>query len=164
MGRVYYKESVQLSARKFWRFIPVFMGLMILSEMIMNDNVHLNLTSIVSVVALITATGVLSYLINSLQLKVKITSKGIQYKMMPFFKKKRIILWDEIASCSIVESPRVSSADRRILVNFMERKITLTGNNGLSILTYSGERYLIGSKQPRKINRALKKVMRKINK
>jgi len=155
MGRVYYKESVQLSARKFWRFIPVFMGLIITAEIVLNKSVRLNFTVITSVLALVSVALLLSYLINKVRLKLKITSKGIQYKMVPFLRRKRMLKWKDIAACSVIQSPTYNTADRRLITNIIERKITLTGNNGISVLTKSGERYLIGSKNPEKLKKVL---------
>jgi hypothetical protein len=157
---MYYKETIQLSDRKFWRIIPVLIGLIIIIEMVFDDSVRFNLTSGLGMLSILSATLLLSYLISNLKLKIKITSKGIHYRMFPFLKKKRVVKWKDIQSCSVVESPVGTTVDRRLIVNIIERKITLTGNNGISIITKSGDRYLIGSKNPEDLKSALLRAVK----
>ena len=126
--------------------------------MLLSSTFHATYASMFSMAFLALAVIAVSYLISALELKIKITSKGIQYKMVPFSRKKQVIRWNEIASCSIVESPIGTSADRRLIQNMIERKITLNGNNGISILTTPGDRYLIGTRNTKAVKKILKNV------
>jgi len=160
MGTVYYKESVQISARKFWRLIPLFIGMVIIIEMVLDDSVQFNLANGLSMFTILSISLLLSYLISNLRLKLKISSKGIHYKMLPFLKKNGLVKWKDIQECSVIESPIGTTVDRSLIANIIERKITLTGNNGISIVTTSGERYLIGSKNPEYLKRALTRAVK----
>ncbi|MDA8692940.1 hypothetical protein N9L92_02680, partial [Saprospiraceae bacterium] len=100
-------------------------------------------TKILTFISVIAVTTLIVLLLRRLKLKVDINDKRIKYKMTPLHSKSHKIKWDEIASCEIIKTSKSAHWHGGNL-NHGELKYSLTGRNGLSILTKEGIRYFIG--------------------
>lgn len=106
--------------------------------------------------------GGLWFLIR-LELKVAVSSRGIEYKMMPFHQKKRVIPWDNIRSIKISRTPRHHSWQRGYNSYMLQKKFTFSGRNGISIETTDGQVIFLGSGRVSKLQKALQKANEKFN-
>lgn len=84
--------------------------------------------------------------LRRLELKVSINDRRIKFKMSPFHQKSKRINWDEVASCKVVKTPLAAQWHGSNLHLLDEHWFSLSGRNGLSLLTRDGQSYFIGCK------------------
>ncbi len=101
------------------------------------------------------------WIIIRLQLKVAVTKKGIDYKMSPLHTKKKRIKWDEVEECKVIETPKVAHMHSGNMKFWYEKKFTLSGRNGISVITKDGERYFIGTRETADLKRSIIKALGK---
>jgi len=82
--------------------------------------------------------------LRRLELKVSINHKRIKYKMAPYHMKSKRIAWKEVTSCQVVKTPLASQWHGSNIRFCKENWFSLSGRNGLSVLTRDGESYFIG--------------------
>ncbi len=96
--------------------------------------------------------------LRRLELKVSINQKRIKYKMAPYHAKSKRISWDEVTSCKVVKTPLVAQWHGSNVHFFREKWFSLSGRNGLSLLTRDGEAYFIGCKDVEGLAKFLAKL------
>lgn len=157
----YFKETVHMPSRKLLATaliaIPLIVAFAAFNKVYVTESLGLSLATMGTILCL---TGLVSYLIYSLELKTKVTSRGVEVRMRPFFPKKRIIGWDEMESCTMVTAPRMAIRQGEDMAFIMERRFTLNGLNGVSIVTKDGEQIFIGSLRPEKLKKAIETAWR----
>lgn len=92
----------------------------------------------------ILALGGWLWWLRHLELKVSIDRKRIKYKMAPWHSKSKRIAWKEVASCKVVKTPLAAQWHGSNIHFCRENWFSLSGRNGLSLLTRDGEQYFIG--------------------
>lgn len=102
--------------------------------------------------------GLIIFAITRIKLKTKVTSKGIDVKLSPFYRSKVKIPYSDVVSYRIEETQPFAIKTTRDFNSWFEKKFTLTGRNGVSITTCDGDNYFIGSTDPKALNKALKKA------
>ncbi len=92
------------------------------------------------------------------RLKTAVTEKGITYKMSPLHARKHRIKWEELASYSIVETPRLAAHDGTEGF-WLADKFTFSGWNGVLLKTCGGKRIFIGSHRLQEMQKAIEKAV-----
>lgn len=103
--------------------------------------------------------GTIWWLIK-VELKVTVNEKGIKFKMSPNHATKRFIAWDEIESCDLVKTSELAQWSGGNITFNHERRVSLSGRNGLAIKTKAGKYYFIGSKDIDRLEETLAKIKR----
>lgn len=103
------------------------------------------------------------WILTKLQLNVAVTRKGINFKMSPLHAKKKQLKWDEIEGVEIIETPKIAGLRENNMKYWYEKKFTLSGRNGVSVITKDGERFFIGTRKPAGLKRSIKKALAKRN-
>jgi hypothetical protein len=93
--------------------------------------------------------------LTRLRMKVSISEKGIKFKLSPIHAKKRFIAWKDIAVCRIIKTSEAARWSGKDINYKHEKKVSLTGRNGLAITTKDGQRYFIGSNNVNELQQAL---------
>src|SRR5690554_2400600 len=96
-----------------------------------------------------------------LQLNVAVTKKGIDYKMSFLHAKKKRIKWDEVEECKVIETPKMAHMHGGNMKFWYEKKFTLSGRNGISVITKDGERFFNGTRETADLQRSIKKDLSK---
>jgi|GEM_PF-666458 len=102
--------------------------------------------------------GLLIWWLTKLKLKVIINDKYIQFKLSPIHGTKRTISWEDIDQCDIVKTPPAAQWSGGNITYNHEKRISLTGRNGLALRTKKGENYFIGCKNIEELKKALEKI------
>ena len=112
-------------------------------------------------VALFVTAGVLGlgiWYLRSLQLKLKITTDKIQFKMDSLRSRKYVIPWKEVETTKVIEHRFVPELGRGKIFFTSKHFVSLDGDKGLSIRTKNGENYFIGCRDVEGLRRALQKA------
>lgn len=158
MSKKYFKETVAIKGKAYW--IAAITVIFLLSlfgffEKFKNSDNLLN-WSWLSLSAM--SLGLIIFAITRIKLKTKVTSKGIDVKLSPFYRSKVKIPYSDVVSYRIEETQPFAIKTTRDFNSWFEKKFTLTGRNGVSITTCDGDNYFIGSTDPKALNKALKKA------
>lgn len=102
--------------------------------------------------------SILIWWLTKLKLKVVITDKFIRFKMSPIHVKKHTIPWEEIEACDIVKTSAAAQWSGGNITFNHEKRISLTGRNGLALRTKKGDYYFIGCKNIEELRKALEKI------
>lgn len=102
--------------------------------------------------------SLLIWWLTKLKLKVVINDKYIQFKLSPIHGKKRTIPWEDIDKCDIIKTPPAAQWSGGNITYNHEKRISLTGRNGLAIRTKKGEHYFIGCKNIEELRKALEEI------
>lgn len=94
--------------------------------------------------SLILLFGGYGWWLAHLRLKVVVNDQWIKFKMSPFHAKSQKIRWEEVAVCKVVKTPRAALWHGGNIRFSGEYCYSLTGRNGLAILTKDGRRFFIG--------------------
>lgn len=101
------------------------------------------------------------WLVSRIKLKLDVTTKAIHYKMSPLHSKKKKIKWDEVETCKVIESPKGVHMHGSNMKFWYEKKFTLSGRNGLALITKDGDRYFIGTQETSELKKSIRKVLSK---
>jgi hypothetical protein len=158
MSKKYFKETVDIKGKNYW--IGAITLIFLLSmlgffEKVKDFDGWVSL-SWVSLAALMAATII--FIITRVKLKTKVTSKGIDVKLSPFYRSKVKIPHTDVASYRIEETEPFTIKTTKNFNSWFEKRFTLTGRNGVSITTCDGNNYFIGSTDPEALNKALHKA------
>ena len=96
--------------------------------------------------------GCIVWWLLRLRFKVSINHKRIKYKMSPIHKKAQRISWGEVESCQIIKTPLAAQWHGGNVRFSGESWFSLTGRNGLSIVTKDGRRLFIGCEDVDKLS------------
>ncbi len=99
--------------------------------------------------------GGLIWWLTNLQLKVTISKKNIKFKLSPIHPKKQAIAWEDIERCTLVKTSEAAQWSGGNITFNHEKRVTLSGRNGLSIKTKNGEFYFIGFKNLSQLQQVL---------
>ncbi|MGB6036222.1 MAG: hypothetical protein WBG42_08135 [Cryomorphaceae bacterium] len=158
MSKKYFKETVDIKGKNYWiGAIALIFLLSVLGffEKMKSIDEWIGL-SWVSFAAIVVAAII--FIITSLKLKTKVTSKGIDVKLSPFYRSKVKISHTDVASYRIEETEPFTIKATKNFNSWFEKRFTLTGRNGVSITTCDGTNYFIGSTDPEALNKALQKA------
>jgi hypothetical protein len=106
---------------------------------------------------LLTITGLATWTWSLFQRKLEtsISNKKITCKVHSWFSRKQQIKLDEIASCSVVETPLAAQLHGSNITVNGEKMFSFTGRNGLAIETRDGQRYFVGSNRVDEMEKAI---------
>jgi len=90
------------------------------------------------------STILIIWWLRKLKLQVAISEKHIKYKMTPFHVKKQKIPWKDVEKCELVKTCAAAQWSGGNITFNHEKRITLTGRNGLALQTKQGKNYFIG--------------------
>lgn len=162
MARKFFTEKQRI---KDPLLLGVFIALLAYSlfllgrELFMNGFENAIPVFLLGIAVLIVGLGL--WVLIRLQLKVAVTKKGIDYKMSPLHAKKKRIKWDEVEECKVIETPKVAHMHGSNMKFWYEKKFTLSGRNGIAVITKDGERYFIGTRETAALKRSIKKALGK---
>ena len=158
MAQLVYTEKQQfLSKKNFYFALALELVLVLGITYQISTKPHRFLSPSVIVLvgsSLIVITAVLWFL-QELSLKIKITNKGISFKMKPFQQKQRKLKWDQIAHCNMVDDPNLLSWNTGLENSWQEKKFTLNARHGIALTTVEGERLFIGSANLKGLKKAI---------
>ncbi len=117
-----------------------------------------DITYVLGCLAIAAGLGGIMWYLRSLRMKVSIDQKCIKYKLHPIHVKARKIDWEDVDSCVVVRSPKLSRWQGANLSYANEHFFSLSGRNGLSLTTKDGESYLIGCKNVDRLANSLDKL------
>jgi hypothetical protein len=148
MAQLVYSEKQYYLSKRNFHFALAF-ELLLVVEIVYQISINPNVT-ITPRVSLLLASSVLLisallWFLHKLSLKIKVTNKGISFRMKPFQPKQRKLKWDEIANCKMVSDPNLLSWNAGMENSWQEKKFTLNARHGISLVTVHGERIFIGS-------------------
>lgn len=101
------------------------------------------------------AIGLGIWWLTRLKMKVVVSEKGIKFKLSPIHPKKQLIPWKKIDSCVIVKTSEAAQWCGGNITFNHEKRVSLTGRNGLAIKTKEGENVFIGVKEVSELHEAL---------
>lgn len=104
------------------------------------------------------ALGGLIWWLRSLRLKVSVSEKNIKYKLSPLHDKKRSVAWKDVEKCEIVKTPEIAQWSGGNISFNREKRISLTGRNGLALQTKEGENLFIGVKNVDELEKTLERI------
>lgn len=159
MAKKIYKEKQRFGSVEMIAILILSMGLLIYSlfNSLMAHNGAFTYVEWSCVSLLLMLGGFLWYLLQ-LQLSLSISENGIQFKMKPLHNKKRMIAWEEIDSCEIVKTPKLAQWHGGNITFNHEKRFSLTGRNGIHLVTKDGEEYFLGSRKLSELRKAIEKV------
>ncbi len=161
MKNVLYKEKHKFDDN----FSLVVLGVFCLGALagganaLFRTNQNILVAIILFLVAL--ALGFLMWWLTRLQLKVEFNSKTIKFKMSPIHLSKKAFLWKDIENYGIIETSKAEQWSGGNITFKQEKRISLTGRNGLALKTKEGAYYLIGCHEIEKLRAALDKLDQK---
>ena len=95
--------------------------------------------------SLIGLIGFELWYLKNIRLILSINDKYIKLKKRPIPYKEEKIYWDNVKECSILSAPKGSIWFGNNINFGRIKKYSLSGRNGLSIITNDGTRYILGS-------------------
>lgn len=128
-------------------------------EIFMNSFENPVVLTLLGVAVLVFGFGM--WIVFHVRLKVDVTKKGITYKMSPLHTKKKKIKWDEVETCKVIETPKVAHMHSGNMKFWYEKKFTLSGRNGLAVITKEGDRYFIGTRETTELKKSIRKALGK---
>lgn len=162
MARKFFTEKQRI---KDPLLLGAFIALLAYSMFLLGREIYLNgLSNAIPIVLLGVAVLVVGFglwILIRLQLKVAVTKKGINYKMSPLHTKKKTIDWDEVEECKVIETPKVAHMHGGNMKFWYEKKFTLSGRNGIAVITKDGDRYFIGTRETADLKKSIKKALGK---
>jgi|GEM_PF-4301431 len=158
MSKKYFKETVDIKGKNYW--IGAITLIFILSLFGFIDRMKdfdgwLGISWFSLAIFVVAA---IIFIITRIKLKTKVTSKGIDVKLSPFYRFKVKIAHTDVASYRLEETEPFTIKTTRNFNSWFEKRFTLTGRNGVSITTCDGNNYFIGSTDPEALNKALQKA------
>ncbi|MFT6997629.1 MAG: hypothetical protein ACJAQ4_001383 [Cryomorphaceae bacterium] len=158
MSKKYFKETVDIKGKVYW--IGAIVLVFILSLLGFFDKMKESdsLLSLSGVSLAVLAVGLIIFVIASIKLKTRVTSKCINVHLSPFYRSKVKIPHSDVASYRIEETDPFTINTTKNFNSWFEKRFTLTGRNGVSITTCNGRSYFIGSTDPEALNDALGKA------
>jgi hypothetical protein len=144
---VYAEKQYYLSKRNFHLALALelFLVLYIAYQISVNTSRSLSPMVLFLLVGTLLLLTALLWFLHQLSLKIKVTNKGISFKMNPFQLKQRKLKWDQIANYKMVNDPNLLSWNAGLENSWQEKKFTLNARHGISLVTVEGERIFIGS-------------------
>lgn len=115
------------------------------------------ITLFYSLVCLVLAVG-LGYVIwglLNLRSKLTVTNKKIKFQLQGSFETSKKIAWEDVESCTVVQTPRLAKWNRPKVTLTDEEFYSLDGRNGLMITTKDGKQYFIGCQNVEDLQQAL---------
>jgi len=144
---VYTEKQYYLSKRNF--HLALAFELFLVVEIAYQISVNSSRSLAPSVLFLLAGTLILLtallWFLHQLTLKIKVTNKGISFKMNPFHLKQRKLKWEQIANYKMVSDPNLPSWNADLENSWREKKFTMNARRGISLVTVQGERIFIGS-------------------
>ncbi len=111
-------------------------------------------------IAVLVLFGLLIKFLLKMELRVWVSEKSLNFKMFPWHSKKQKILWKNVQSCEIITTPIIAQWHGGNISFNHEKRYTLSGRNGVLLMTKDGNEYFIGSRKLDKLKRAVEKALR----
>ncbi len=159
MAKKIYREK-QTFNNRFLTIALAVLGLLVMGRMVsevVNPGDRLITVMIAGVLVITILGGWLWYLYN-LRLKVTVSEETITFKMKPWQGKKQRIAWDDVQCCEIIQTPELAQWQGGNITFNHERRYSVSGRNGLHLITKDGKEYFVGSSKLNELKDALKKV------
>ena len=159
MAKKIFKEK-QSFKNKFLTTLLIVLGLLVIIRVInefLNPSDQFASVMIAAFIALSVIGGWLWYLYN-LRLKVTVSEEDISFKMKPWQSEKRRISWNDVSCCEIIQTPELAQWQGGNITFNHERRYTVSGRNGLHLVTKDGTEYFVGSSRLHELEKAVKKV------
>jgi hypothetical protein len=116
---------------------------------------EVSLSHAAAYLGLILLLGGYGWWLSRLRLKVEVTDRYIKFKMSPFHAKARKIAWEDVVACEVVKTPRAALWHGGNIRFSGEANYSLTGRNGLSIITRDGQHFFIGCRDVDELSASL---------
>ncbi|NJC26443.1 hypothetical protein [Neolewinella antarctica] len=101
--------------------------------------------------------GGILYFLYRMKMKLVVSEKVIKFKMTPFHGKSRKIKWKNVAEYEVIKTHPLAPNHGSHLAS-SERRFSLSGRNGLSILMTDGARYFIGCRDVDRLEESLREL------
>lgn len=108
--------------------------------------------------SLIGLIGFEIWYLQNLRMTLSINDKFIKLKKLPLPNKAEKIYWDNISECSILSSPKSGIWSGNNISFSRIKYYSLSGRNGLSIMTKDGRRYMLGSQNVDKLKEKMEEL------
>ena len=93
------------------------------------------------------------------ELETKVDQEGIQYRFKPFHRRRRHILWTEVAEVTVkTYRPIMDYGGWGIRKGRKGSAYNVFGNQGLALVLKSGKRVLFGTQRPEELRRLIKQL------
>lgn len=115
---------------------------------------------LIAVLIFMTAFAGLFFSIN---LHTRVYHDGIHLRFFPFFRKKSF-LFKEIEEATVRQyKPLIEFGGWGLRANFSGVAYTISGNQGLQLKLKNGKQFLIGTRKPEELAKAIKAAMLPLN-
>ncbi len=166
MSRKIYKEKQRyLPKTSFIRILLAlaFITLIIVVRVSFNPYYTFNINEIMMGFGAVGTLVLLLVFFHNLKIKLALTDQGLEYKMTPFHRSKRLLPWSSIKHIRIIETQSYDVWLKDYNNYLLQDKYTITGRNGISIETSSGRLLFIGSSNISQLEKALSRACRKLD-
>lgn len=161
MSKKIYKEKQSFLRPARLRLIIIAMVLL-LTGIILRESLNPDYTvKLRDVVLGVAAAGFITLVVVFLvqmRMKLAISNKGVEFKMAPFHKGKRVIPWDDIKRIHVVKTPANAVWQKHYDIYMLQDKFTFTGRNGISLETKDGRTMFIGSSDVNELEKHLREA------
>ncbi|NBC24879.1 MAG: hypothetical protein GVX78_04610 [Bacteroidetes bacterium] len=164
MATKYFKEKQKLKKpllQGLLGILALYTTYLLVVELYSYGVMHIASVILLSFAVIFTVSAF--WIAYKLKLKTTITNKGIKYKLSPLHRSKHKISWDDVDRFKIIETPNMSSMQEFSMRYWFEKKITISGRNGLAITTNDGDHYFIGSQDVEALKSATNKAVGQIS-
>lgn len=152
-----------------WWVIVIFLLLNLLfvyafvTQVIMGVPFGNNPMSNGGLIAVLVFMAVFAALFFSINLQTRVFHDGIQLRFFPFIRNKSF-LFSEIEEASIRQyKPLIEFGGWGLRANFSGVAYTISGNQGLQLKLKNGKQFLIGTRKPEELAKAIKAAMLPLN-
>lgn len=166
MSRKLYKEKQRFLNRGYLYLLLALAASLAITIVIrggLNPDISSGQSGLLPSLVVVSLISLALSFIFTLTIKLSLTPKGIEYKMTPFHKGKRVIPWNNISSIRIVRTPSNTVWQKDYNNYMLQDKFTFTGRNGISIKTRGGRILFIGSSNIDELKDAISKACRKFD-
>ncbi|MFK7935200.1 MAG: hypothetical protein AB8G22_16935 [Saprospiraceae bacterium] len=158
MAKIIFKEKQRFSDRIILIALFIISLTSLLSALKHVSAPTANYANSIFLLVMFIVASVSLWWLTRLKLKVAISEDKINYKMSPVHSKKQSILWSKVKKCEIIRTSEAAQWSGGNITFNNEKRISLTGRNGLAITTKDGKHYFIGCKNIDGMQQALQKV------
>lgn len=166
MSKKIYREKQRFLKRADLRLIFISV-LLLLSAIVLRESLKpefkVGLRDVIIGVAAVSVLATIILFLVSMRIKLAVSNKGLEYKMTPFHKGKRIIPWEKIKNIHIIKTPSSAVWQKRYDIYLFQDKFTFTGRNGISVETHDGRGLFIGSSNVRELEKAISEACKKFD-
>ena len=116
----------------------------------------------ISLICLFAMAGFWAYVLLA-RLRTEVDENSIRYQFFPAHRDLQAVDWDEVAACRVYKTGLWSHLSGWGVSYATKQgpRFSVTGQNGVELQLKNGERIFLGSHQPRRLGKTVRKVMKK---